>query len=161
MPIAPFTEYEAGQLLLARKFISRALQDNLQSPGDAERHVVYDVRRRDMPNKDLRLRLYARLPASVAGIRPNALPGASLQWKGKNIRKVDYALRHDSIRYGASAGVVRGWHEHIWTDEDEGKYIIAASPNPGKCDVRSLVRWACKKWNIDADEIGEQLNLRR
>jgi hypothetical protein len=112
-----------------------------------------------MPRKDVRLRLCARLAPSLPGIGPRPVPGIALQWKGKNIRKVDHALRHDSYRYGVSAGHVRGWHEHIWTDTDEDRYVIPAEPPIKNGEMRALIRWAFDKWNIENNEINEQLLL--
>ena len=152
MATAPFNEYDVRQLIAAKKFVYAVKQDNTQSKSnvDSEKRIVYDVRRRDMQNKDIRLRLYARVPPSVPGQAVKPTPGVSLQWrKGKIIRKVDYALRHASIQNGAVIGYVRGWHEHIWTDEDEGAYVIAADPAINNPDMRKLIKWAAKKWNIE------------
>jgi hypothetical protein len=162
MAIVHFTEYEVRQLMVARKFIFHVIRDNVQSPNnsESEKQIVYDIRRRDTPRKDYRLRLCARLAPSLSGVGPKSTPGVSLQWRGKNIRKLDYALRHDSIRSSVSAGHVSGWHEHIWTDEDEDRYVIAADPPVKGTDIRSLVRWATEKWNIETDKIAEQFILR-
>jgi hypothetical protein len=162
MASVPFTEYEVRQLLEARKFVFRVLQDNIatESDSDSEKHIVYHVRRIDAPRKDIRLRLCARIPPSLSGVGPKGTPGVALQWQGKIIRKVDYALRHDSLRHGVSVGHVKGWHEHIWTDEDEGRYVVQADPLIKKFDIRSLIRWAAQKWNIELEELAKQLPLR-
>ncbi len=159
MAIVHFTEYEVRQLMAARKFVFQIVRDNVQSP-DFEKQIVYDVRRRDTPRKDHRLRLCARLAGSLSGVGPKSTPGVSLRWKGKSIRKLDYALRHDSIKSGISVGHVDGWHEHIWTDEDEDRYVIPADPPVKGNDLRSVVRWATEKWNIETDEIAEQFIFR-
>ncbi len=161
MATANFTAYEVRHLLDARKFVSRIVRDTQGSDRpDRAKEIVWDIRRRDMPRKDLRLRLYARLLSSLPGIGTKSTPGVSLQWKGKNIRKLDYALRHDSIRYGVSAGHVDGWHEHIWTDEDEDRHVIPASPPVKGQDMRSVVRWCAQQWKIELDELGEQFTIR-
>jgi hypothetical protein len=156
----PFTEYEVSQLIAARKFVARVMQDNTRGDPDpqVERRIIYDVRRRDYPAKDIRLRLFARLSPSLPGIGIKSTPGVALQWRGKNIRKLDRALRHDNIQYGVVIGIVRGWHEHIWTDEDQGRYIEAADPPVKQTDMKSVIRWCAEKWNIELEEI-EQLVL--
>jgi hypothetical protein len=161
MATAHFTEYEVRQLLEARKFVSRVLQDNLKanSNPNSEKHIVYDVRRMDMPRIDIRLRLCARLAPSISGVGAKATPGVALQWKGKLIRRIDHALRHDSIRHGVSVGHLKGWHEHIWTDEDEDSFVITADPPVTRSDIRSLIQWAAEKWNIDLGSISKQMPL--
>ena len=163
MAIPHFTEYEANQLIKARKIVARTIQDNTQDKGhpDKEKTVSYDVRRRDMPEKDIHLRLNARLAPWVPGSGLKPLPGVALIWWGSLIRKLDHAIRHDSIRHGVSIGHIKGWHEHLWTDEDKDKYVIAANPPVKGQDIRSLVRWAADKWSIELDKISaqEELNL--
>jgi hypothetical protein len=159
MAIVHFNEYEVHQLIAARKFVNRVVQDNVQEQTDFEKKIVYDIRRKDMPKKNISLQLTARLAPPLSASGAKAIPGVSLRWKGKTIRKIDYALRHDSIRYGVSAGHLSGWHEHIWTDEDEDRYVIAANPPVKARDIRSLVRWAAEKWNIDLEQIAEQYTL--
>jgi hypothetical protein len=159
MAIVHFSEYDVRQLIAARKFVNRVVQDNVQEQTDSEKKIVYDIRRRDMPKKNISLQLCARLAPSLSAGGAKATPGVSLRWRGKTIRKVDYALRHDSMRYGVSAGHLSGWHEHIWTDEDEDRYVIAADPTVKGRDIRSLVRWAADKWNIELEQIAGQYIL--
>ena len=99
MVSAPFTEYEVSQLVAARKFVARVVQDNTREEIDPqiERRIIYDVRRKDNPSNDNRLRLCARLSPSLPGIGVKGTPGVSLQWRNKNIRKLDHKLRHDVI----------------------------------------------------------------
>jgi len=158
MARAPFTEYDVRQLIAARKFVAKIMQDNVQSETDPrkERRIVYAIRRRDTPNRDISLRLIARLSPSVPGVGLKSLPGIALQWKGKIIRKLDWALRHDTWRDGVVVGFVRGWHEHIWTDEDEDRHIVEADPPIKRTDMRSLVRYCADKWNIGLEGIEEQ-----
>lgn len=160
MVIPPFTEYEVSQLIAARKFVAKVMQDNTRGKPDpqVERRIIYDVRRRDHPGKDARLRLCARLSPALPGIGIKPTPGVALQWRGKIIRKLDWALRHENVQYGTVIGIVRGWHEHIWTDEDQGKFIEAADPPVKQTDMGSVIRWCAKKWNIELEEV-EQLVL--
>ena len=150
----PFTEYDVQQIIDGRKFVFRVMQDNTQSERDSqkERRIIYEIRRKDMPNKDIRLRLNARLSPSLPGIGVKSTPGVALQWKGKIIRKLDHKLSHDVIRDGLVVGRIRGWHEHIWTDEDEGRYIVEAAPPVKQSDLRSVVQWCAEKWNIEIEE---------
>lgn len=154
MATIPFSEYEVRQLISARKFAFRVIQDNTQTKPnpESERHISYDIRRKDMPNKDLRLRLNARIAPSVPGVGVKPIPGIALQWHGKIIRKLDHAMRHTSIQNGVSVAEICGWHEHIWTDEDEDKYVIAADPPVRNADMKSLIWWAAEKWNIEIEE---------
>lgn len=161
MALAYFSEYQVAQLIAARKFVFHVIQDTLQSKTDpsSEQKIVYDIRRRDTPTKDHRLRLCARLAPSLSGIGPKPTPGVSLMWRGKIIRKIDHSLRHDSIRDGVSIGHIRGWHEHVWTDLDEDKHVVAAQPPVRRCDIRSVISWAAEKWNIELDELDSQSRL--
>jgi len=158
MPIVHFTEYDARQLILARKFTFRVVRDTTRSDAtNSEKKLVYDVRRKDMPKRDNNLRLCIRLAPSIPGV-PKPMPGMSLQWKGTPIRKVDWALRHASIQSGVPVVYIKGWHEHIWTDEDQGKYTVPVEPPLKGCDIQSLTRWAAEKWNIEMGE-PEQFDL--
>jgi len=141
--------------------VSGTIRDNTKdrSHPETEKQVAYDIRRRDMPEKPLHLVLYARLAPWVPGSGPKPLPGISLRWWGKHLRKLDYAIRHDSKRSGISIGHVRGWHEHIWTDEDEDEYVVQANPPVRGQDIRSLIRWAAEKWNIELDKVEAQGEL--
>jgi hypothetical protein len=161
MAIVHFTEYEANRLIESRKFVCRIVQDNTEGPpnSDTEKKIVYDIRRRDMPQKDIHLRLCARLAPWVPGSGPKPIPGVSLQWKGHPVRKLDYSLRHDSKRHGVSIGHVKGWHEHVWTDQDEDEYVVIADPPVKAQDIKSLIRWAAEKWNIELDGIDAQRGL--
>lgn len=154
MVSAPFTEYEVSQLVAARKFVARVVQDNTRGEIDPqiERRIIYDVRRKDNPSNDNRLRLCARLSPSLPGIGVKGTPGVSLQWRNKNIRKLDHKLRHDVIQDGVVVGFVRGWHEHVWTDEDQDRFIIVADPPVRQSDLRSVIRWCADKWNIELED---------
>jgi hypothetical protein len=157
MATVHFTEYDVRQLLEARKFSFRVKYDSTQNKNsDSEKRIDYDIRRRDMPAKDLGLRLCARVAPSAPGVGVKSTPGVALQWKGRIIRKVDHATRHDSIRNGVSVGHIEGWHEHIWTDQDEGRYIVAADPPIRNASLKGLIQWAAKKWNIELEEIAEE-----
>jgi hypothetical protein len=157
----PFTEYDVQKLVRAGKFIHKVMQDNTQPGSDplTEKRILYDVRKKDSPKHDIKLRLFARLSASLPGVGVKSTAGISLQWKGRNIRKVDYKLRHDVVQNGIVTGFIRGWHEHIWTDEDEDRYIVEADPPVKQSDLRAVLRWCFMKWNIDSNQGGEQLSF--
>ena len=159
MATIPFCEYDVRQLISARKFVSKILQDNTQTKigAEYEKHIVYEIRRVDTPTKDIRLRLCARIPPSVPGVGVKPTPGVALQWHGKIIRKLDSVMRHTSIQNDIPIGDVHGWHEHIWTDEDEGRYVVAANPPVKNADMKALIRWAAKKWNVELEKQDERL----
>jgi hypothetical protein len=50
---------------------------------------------------------------------------------------------------GQSIAPVRGWHEKLWTEIDEDKYIIDVNEDIKNEDFRSIIRFCCNRWNIE------------
>jgi hypothetical protein len=144
------TEAQATDILARRKFIHKVSFDNSRSPTANERLIIYDLRFVDGPNINQPLQLIARLERNIPGIAPRPKPGISLRWKGHfRIRQISYALRHDCLLNGIQHGHVRGWHEKIWTNADEDKYIVDVNSEIKNTDLTTMIRFCCERWNIE------------
>ena len=96
------------------------------------------------PNEPIKgLVVKAKLHQAPAGL-PRLTPSAALEWYAKRIRGKNYELWHDN----PNGTVVRGWHEHLWTPEEQDHRVIAARPEPRKKDLPGILKWGLKKWNI-------------
>lgn len=118
--------------------------------------IRYEVRKKDNPGAYLGLQIFAKLNRTPVprGISPT--PSVSLLWYNLRIRGINRKLRHDVVQNGIVVGTVRGWHEHQWTDADEDKFVIDVNALIKKSDLRSLLQFCMKRWNI---EFPEQLTL--
>ena len=71
-------------------------------------------------------------------------------WHGQRIRGIDWTIKHEVTKNGVPDGnIIRGWHEHYWTEEDGAKAIRHPSPPPKNDDQAALITWCCKQWNIE------------
>jgi hypothetical protein len=150
----PLTRYAVEDLMLARKVAGRT-----KFPGVVgELPMLIDIRRVDSPAIDLSLVFETRTPRRpLPGVPSVKRPSASLVSKGNRIRGIDWTIKHEVIRYGVPTGdVIRGWHEHYWTDEDESTSIREPNPPPKNEDMSALITWCCANWNIE----GIQKSLR-
>ncbi|MBA3356454.1 MAG: hypothetical protein H0U18_11100 [Pyrinomonadaceae bacterium] len=153
MPDAPFTEAEVRDLIAAKKYIHRVMEDNRGQPNANEIRLTYEIRRRGNETGNLHLRLFARLEKQVNAAVVKPQPGVSLLWCNKRIRCICWRLRHDIIRDGRVIGFVRHWHEKQWTDPDEDKFIIDANDFVKKnIDFASLIYLCLRRWNIETSE---------
>jgi len=156
--MADFTQSDVDYLIRAKKFIHRTIQDNTNwqktSPHKApdELRIVYDIRRSDGPDTNLKLQFAARRELS-----PQTKWGIALRWHGERIRGLDHKLREDIIRGGLIVGKVRHWHEHQWTNEDRDKHVVDANAIVKNQDMRSLIETCLDRWNIEG--FGHQLRL--
>ena len=143
-------ESEVERLLGAKKFIHRTTFDRSSGMGEGSTiEVEYDIRRKDSPTLDLKLRLWARQKSPKA-VKPSPRPGVALYWRGKRIRGIDWKLKEDVRKDGFVTGeVVRHWHEHRWTDLDEDRVIANANKIVKQEDFWSVVRTCLKRWNIE------------
>jgi hypothetical protein len=162
MLVVPFTEYEAKELLNAKKFIHKVRQSNYRqarrNPTINEIQIRYDIRRADHPKNDIKLQFYARLERAVFSAEPPRLPGISLSWHRLRLRSISHALRHEDIQNGLPAGYVKGWYEHRWTDTDRDKHIVGVNEDLKhvNSDLLSMIKFCFRRWKIEAPE---QLDL--
>jgi hypothetical protein len=150
---APFTEAEARDLIAAKKYIHRVMEDNRGQPNINEIRLTYEIRQRGKESENIHLRLFARLEKQVNAASVKPQPGVVLLWHNERIRGVCWRLRHDIIQDGKMIGFVRHWHEKQWTDADRDKFIIDANGFVKKnMDFGSLVRLCLKRWNIEVSD---------
>ncbi len=154
MALPPITTAEVEYSVEAKKFII-AVPDIRFVAHDAEDWLAAEVRRKDTPLEDIRLRIEARVSRPISGI-PGSLPRCILYWRGQRIRGLDYAVTHG--RPGTAGGIVKGWHEHRWNEQEKDAYIVKATPEPTKMDLKSIFGWGLKKWNIEVKEEQRELN---
>ncbi len=167
-PQPQLTEAYVAEILKRKKFVHAVVSDNTRpSVEDKRKHghvspnekrIVYEVRFADMPDKPAHLRFTARIETGISGA-PRPRPGFSLQWKGIRIRGVNHNWRHDSLRHGVSCGHIRKWHEKIWTNTDGDKYAIDINSEIKNTNMVSMIRFCCKRWNIELQEqfeLGEE-----
>lgn len=147
------SQYEVNALVDSRKVAMRTKCNTLYSADPkgnlGERCLKVDVRRVDSTSVDLSLEFYPRVMVKeLAGVRTVQRPSASLVWRGKRIRGLDHAMKHEVLSNGIIVDQIKGWHEHYWTDLDEDRSVRAPVPSLQNQDVQSVIVWCCKKWNI-------------
>jgi hypothetical protein len=140
-----FTRYEADALVQARKVAGK-----IRSVGHENSPLLIDIRKVDSPDIALRLDFEARTPRKgLTGVADVRRPSASLIWMGRRIRGIDWTIKHEVTQKGVPTGeVVKGWHEHYWTDEDGSNSIRVPRPYPKNEDVSALINWCSTTWNI-------------
>ena len=143
----PLTRYAVEDLVQVRKIAGKTRSLGVVG----ELPFLLDIRRVDSPTVDLSLIFEARTPRRpLPGVPSVKRPSASLMWKGNRIRGIDWTIKHEVVRYGVPTGeVIRGWHEHYWTDEDDSKSIREPKPLPKNEDMNALIAWCCANWNIE------------
>jgi|SRR5579864_8190239 len=152
---------EVAQTVTKRKFVSAVVKDNTQPTASERRQrdyvqpnekiIIWDLRFTGMREKEIPLQFHARLETAISGvIRPK--PGVSLKWKGRRIRGVNHAFRHDNMLNALPAEPVRGWHEKLWNEVDEDKHIIDINGDIKNTDFRAVIRFCCDRWNIELPE---------
>jgi hypothetical protein len=149
------TRYEVDDLVYARKIAAKT-----KSLGVAgELPMLIDLRRVDSPKMDISLLFEARTPRTpLPGVPSVKRPSASLMWRGSRIRGIDWTIKHEVTRYGVLTGeIIRGWHEHYWTNGDESKSIREPNPSPRNSDMSALIAWCCANWNIEGIEVALEL----
>ena len=125
-------------LLAAAKSIRSAPSHKQHSP------VRVEVFRKSTPNNPVRgLIVTARVRHPPSGL-PKPYPSAALEWHGIRIRGLNYEIWHDN----PDGGIVRGWHEHIWSLEHGDKFVIPARPEPKNKTMLGILKWGLEKWNI-------------
>ena len=152
MPKHSITRYAVDELVQARKFAGRTKQNTLDAhdPKQGELCLKVDIRRVDSPSIDLTLEFYGRvMKRGLTGVASTQYPSASLLWHGKRIRGVDYKIKHEVVEGGIVVGVIKGWHEHYWTDLDEDEAIRELNPPLRNYDLKAVIAWCSEQWNIE------------
>ena len=144
-----FTQYQADDLVQARKLAGRT--SPVGNFPEKFLPVYIELHRTDAPSASIGLFLEMRKPRKLLpGVAPTQRPAASLMWHGERIRGIDWNIKHEVTRDGVPTGdVIRGWHEHYWTDADGCKSIREPKPIPKNEDIVALIVWCCKQWNIE------------
>lgn len=121
--------------------------------GDSRLEIQAAVFNKSEPNKPIMgLVVKAKVHKPPAGL-PRPTPSAVLEWHGKRIRGLNYEVRHDN----PDGSVVRGWHEHLWSPAEQDACVIPAHPEPQRKDLRGILQWGLKRWNIEVRE--EQVSV--
>jgi hypothetical protein len=158
------TEAQVAEILARRKRVHQVIENNTRS-GDryrrvsgepSEQRITFGLRFVDSPNSPIPLQLRARLEKRMPGA-PRTWPGLGLIWNHCRIRGINYCLRHDCLLNGVSNGHVKGWHEKIWRNADQDKYIEDINKGIRKTDLMAMIRFCCKRWNIELPN--EQLEM--
>ena len=155
-----FTRYQADQLVEARKIATKTFRNSLFTSDlrISTRELAVALRRKDSPTIDLVLAFGATVKtAELSGIKSGLRPSASLLWHGKRIRGLDYTIKHDVVESGISVGVIRGWHEHYWTDSDQDNSIREPNPPIKNMDISAILEWSLKQWNIEGIGLNKEL----
>jgi hypothetical protein len=162
MPKEPITRYSADCLIQARKVAMRTKLNTLSS-NDVnldEKCIKIDIRRADSTGIDLSLEFYSRIKTKgLTGVTASNWPSASLMWRARRIRGLDYSLTHPIVKNGVIEGQIKGWHEHYWTDEDGDNSIREPSPQLKNWDMQSIISWCCKTWKIEGVDLQMGLYL--
>jgi hypothetical protein len=85
---------------------------------------------------------------------PHPTPSVALEWYGRRIRGLNYELRHDN----PDGSTVKGWHEHIWSPNEQDALVIQANPEPRDRSLRGVLNWGLDKWNIEVKQEQESIN---
>jgi hypothetical protein len=106
--------------------------------------IQSEIFKKSEPNNPIRgLIIIAKARQAPTGL-PKPNPSSALEWNGKRIRGLNYELRHDN----PDGTIVKGWHEHLWSPEDQDSYVVSARPKPQRCGLGDVFKWSLKKWNI-------------
>jgi hypothetical protein len=148
------TRYAVDRLVESRKIAGRHRASIPVNPRLKDLPLFIEVRLVNSPKIEIALVFEARAPRkSLPGVANVRRPSASLMWTGDRIRGIDWTIKHEVTRRGIPTGeIIRGWHEHYWTDEDGSAAIRHPKPPPKNQDVSALIAWACGQWNIEGVE---------
>lgn len=139
-------------LVDARKFIKSIPQPK---PLPGEYQIQSPVYLRSAPTSPIRgLVVVARVPIRPPGTS-SVRPSAALTWHGIRIRGLDYEIWHDN----PDGSVVKGWHEHLWSPEEEDERVRTPGRIPNDLSLRGLFRWGLRRWGFIVEH--EQLETKR
>jgi hypothetical protein len=71
---------------------------------------------------------------------PHPTPSAALEWYGKRIRGLSHEQWHDN----PDGTVVRGWHEHLWSPQEQDAHVIQARPEPTRKELLDILKWGLR-----------------
>jgi hypothetical protein len=144
-----FTKGEVDYLVAIPKFIK--VIPPLPRPGSRIPSVIRiqsQVFSKSEPSKPISgLVVMAKARQAPTGI-PKPNPSSALEWHGKRIRGLNYELWHDN----PDGSIVKGWHEHLWSPQDQDAYVVLARPKPKLKGLLDIFKWSLKKWNIEVLE---------
>lgn len=139
-----FTKADVDYMVAEAKFIREIPVVSCNSTASLER-MQAPVFSKAAPSIAIRgLLMIATVHTSPTGI-PRAIPSSVLEWHGRRVRGVNYEIWHDN----PDGTIIRGWHEHLWSPQDQDSYVIRARPEPKRKALRDLFRWGCDQWNIE------------
>jgi hypothetical protein len=151
-----FSKAEADYLVAAPKFIrafpKRQFLNARRMTGWLLQTRVFSASEPNEPIAGLVIK--ARLHQAPIGL-PRLTPSAALEWYGVRIRGINWELWHDN----PDGTIVKGWHEHLWSPDEQDERVVAARPEPRKRDLFGLFKWGLKQWNIEVTQGEEQATL--
>lgn len=154
VPPEPFSQYEVDALVSAAKYVksippSVRLDRGLRSG----KQIRIDVFKKAERGRSLGgLFVLATVNAGLSGL-PKPYPGVALRWHGLRIRGLNYELWHDN----PDGTVIKGWHEHVWSQSDGDSCVIQARPEVKRIGSVDVLRWDLGKWNIEVEALQEDL----
>jgi len=153
------TRYSVDELVAAHKTVWKTLPVTDLGSRKDNPSIRLDLRRVDSPNIEIGLIFEAHSPRKpLPGVASVRRPSASLLWRGERVRGIDWTIKHEVIFDGVPTGeVIRGWHEHYWTDKDGTKSLRAPRSTPKNSDLSALISWCCSEWNIE--DVPEPMRL--
>jgi len=110
--------------------------------------IQQPVFRKSEPNNPIKgLVVMAKVHISLPGL-PRLIPSSALEWYGKRIRGLNKEIWHDN----PDGTTVKGWHEHLWSPEEQDSYVVSARPKVTRTGLLDVFKWGLEKWNIDVLE---------
>jgi hypothetical protein len=138
-------EADVNYLVRERKFITHMPE---VTEGAHEFRMQAVVYRKSSGKKTTGLMIMARAKKSPTGV-PRPYPSSALVLDGRfRVRGLNNELWHDN----PDGSIVKGWHEHIWINEYEDKFVRSARPKPRDLTIRGLFEWGLRKWNIRLED---------
>jgi hypothetical protein len=148
-----FTKADVDYLVAEPKFIKEIPRSQFLNPSSRTGWKIYaSVCSKEDSRPIKGLIVIAKAHQAPIGL-PRPTPSSALEWYGKRIRGLNYELWHDN----PDGTLVKGWHEHIWSPEEDDDRVIAAHPKPQKKDLLGVLKWGLKRWNIEVRREQEEL----
>jgi hypothetical protein len=143
-----FTKADVDYLIAEAKFIKAVPVLPRLDPRLTTRMIRVLVFRKSQPNNAIKgLVAMAKVHIPPPGL-PRLNPSSALEWYGKRIRGLNKEIWHDN----PDGTTVRGWHEHLWSPEEQDSYVVPARPKLIQTGLLDVFKWGLKKWNIEVVE---------